>query len=125
MLYCLLINNIILVYFNQFILFIYVYICICIYLPFIQNIIFIQILLIHNGRIPIPKHKTYLINNSDSEIMEENKKRQLRRVAKKYIVKGDKLYFNAGESQPLVIKECELQNTVRNTQFTSMCGVYI
>ena len=46
--------------------------------------------------------------NSYSEITEENKKRQIRRVAKKCIVKGDKLYFNAGESQPLVIKECEL-----------------
>ena len=62
--------------------------------------------------------QNYLINNSYSTITDENEKRQLRRIAKKYFVKGDKLYFKIGDSQSLVIRECKLpKNTIRKTYF--------
>lgn len=66
----------------------------------------------------------YLTNNSYSGITDENTKRQLRRISKKYTVVSDKLYFKLGESQPLVIKECELPNILSEIHSTHQCAMY-
>ena len=68
--------------------------------------------------------KNYLTNNNYSGITDENTKRQLRRIAKKYTVVSDKLYFNLGESQPLVIKECELPNILSEIHSSHQCAEY-
>ena len=68
--------------------------------------------------------KTYLITNSYSGITDENRKRQLRRVAKRYVVKGDKLYFNIGDSQALVIKESELPRILSEIHRSHQCAEY-
>ena len=69
--------------------------------------------------------KTYLKTNSYSEITDEHMKRQLRRVAKRCVVKGDKLFFNIGDSHALVIKESELPRILSEIHSSHQCAEYI